>query len=132
MGCNEGKRPQDRRTAEANVGHDAARRCRRQHSHGKPDDDDARLDTWGKSNRVSDGSRSDTGGNSPPSTPLDQDQDETEIAQEVKDEIPDTPRTRQWQALAEAISTAMSKGLEPLLVVKESNNKATKYRGTST
>ena len=43
---------------------------------------------------------------------------------------PDTPRTSQRQALAEAISTAMSKGLEPLLAAKESKNKPTKYRGT--
>ena len=41
-----------------------------------------------------------------------------------------TPRTCQRQALAEAISTAMSKGLEPLLAAKESKNKPTKYRGT--
>ena len=47
-----------------------------------------------------------------------------------KNEIPDTPGTRQRQALVEAISTAMSKGLEPLLAVKESKNKPTKYRGT--
>ena len=46
------------------------------------------------------------------------------------EEAPDTPRTSQRQALAEAISTAMSKGLEPLLAVKESKNKPTKYRGT--
>ena len=43
---------------------------------------------------------------------------------------PDTPRTSQRQALAEAISTAMSKGLKPLLAAKESKNKPTKYRGT--
>ena len=48
----------------------------------------------------------------------------------VAEEAPDTPRTTQRQALAEAISTAMSKGLEPLLAVKESKNKPTKYRGT--
>ena len=48
----------------------------------------------------------------------------------VAEEAPDTPRTSQRQALAEAISTAMSKGLEPLLAVKESKNKPTKYRGT--
>ena len=48
----------------------------------------------------------------------------------VADETPDTPRTSQRQALAEAISTAMSKGMEPLLAVKESKNKPTKYRGT--
>ena len=47
----------------------------------------------------------------------------------VADETPDTPKTSQRQALAEAISTAMSKGLEPLLAVKESK-KTTKYRGT--
>ena len=43
---------------------------------------------------------------------------------------PDTPRRSQRQALAEAISTAMSKGLEPQLAAKESKNKPTKYRGT--
>ena len=48
----------------------------------------------------------------------------------MAEETPDTPRTTQRQALAEAISTAMSKGLEPLLAVKESKNKPTKYRGT--
>ena len=48
----------------------------------------------------------------------------------MKDEVPDTPGTRQRQALAEAISTAMSKSLEPLLAIKESKNKTTKYRGT--
>ena len=48
----------------------------------------------------------------------------------VAEEAPDTLRTTQRQALAEAISTAMSKGLEPLLAVKESKNKPTKYRGT--
>ena len=41
----------------------------------------------------------------------------------VADETPDTPKTSQRQALAEAISTAMSKGLEPLLAVKESKRK---------
>ena len=34
------------------------------------------------------------------------------------------------QTLAEAITTAMSKGLEPLLAAKETKNKPTKYRGT--
>ena len=48
----------------------------------------------------------------------------------IAEETPDTPRTTQRQALAEAISTAMSKGLEPLLAAKESKNKPTKYRGT--
>ena len=48
----------------------------------------------------------------------------------MAEEAPDTPRTTQRQALAEAISTAMSKGLEPLLAAKESKNKPTKYRGT--
>ena len=48
----------------------------------------------------------------------------------IAEEAPDTPRTTQRQALAEAISTAMSKGLEPLLAAKESKNKPTKYRGT--
>ena len=48
----------------------------------------------------------------------------------MNNETPDTPRTRQRQALAEAISTTMSKSLEPLLAVKESKNKPTKYRGT--
>ena len=45
-------------------------------------------------------------------------------------ETPDTPRTSQRQALAEGISTAMSKELKPLLAVNESKNKPTKYRGT--
>ena len=49
---------------------------------------------------------------------------------ETSSPTPDTPRTSQRQALAEAISTAMSKGLEPLLAAKESKNKPTKYRGT--
>ena len=61
---------------------------------------------------------------------LDQDQGETEEAPEVKDDIPERPRTKQRQALAEAISTAMSEGLEPLLAFKESKNKTTKYPGT--
>ena len=42
----------------------------------------------------------------------------------------DTPRTSQRQAIAEAIPTAMSKGLESLLAAKESKNKPIKYRGT--
>ena len=37
------------------------------------------------------------------------DQGETEDALEVKDKTPGTPRSKQRQALAEAISTAMSK-----------------------
>ena len=36
----------------------------------------------------------------------------------------------QRQALAEAISTAMSKGQEPLIAGKETKNRPTKYRGT--
>ena len=40
------------------------------------------------------------------------------------------PNAIHSQALAEAITTAMSKGLEPLLAAKESKNKPTKYRGT--
>ena len=48
----------------------------------------------------------------------------------MKDEVSDTPETRQRNALAGAISTAMSKGLEPLLAIKESKNKPTKNRGT--
>ena len=59
-----------------------------------------------------------------------QEHGEAEELPTVADETPDTPRTSKRQALAEAISTAMSKGLEPLLAVKESNNKPTKYRGT--
>ena len=42
-----------------------------------------------------------------------------------------TPNPIYNQTLAEAITTAMSKGLEPLLAVKETKNKPTKYRGTS-
>ena len=34
------------------------------------------------------------------------------------------------QVLAEALTTAMSKGLEPLRAAKETTNKSTKYRGT--
>ena len=40
------------------------------------------------------------------------------------------PNAIHSQALAEAITTAMSKGLEPLVAAKESKNKPTKYRGT--
>ena len=61
---------------------------------------------------------------------LEQEQGDAEELPAVADETPDTPRTSQRQALAEAISTAMSKGLEPLLAVKESKNKPTKNRGT--
>ena len=61
---------------------------------------------------------------------LEQDQDEMEQLPATPSATPDTPRTSQRQALAEAISTAMSKGLEPLLAAKESKNKPTKYRGT--
>ena len=51
---------------------------------------------------------------------------------EAKEQEPngDTPRTIHRQPLAEAISTAMSKGLEPLLAVNETRNKPTKSRGT--
>ena len=48
-----------------------------------------------------------------------------------KEEEPqgDTPRTIQRQVLAEAITTAMCKGLEPmLLAAKATKNKPTKYR----
>ena len=41
-----------------------------------------------------------------------------------------TPNPIYSQTLAEAITTAMSKGLEPLLAAKETKNKPTKYRGT--
>ena len=41
-----------------------------------------------------------------------------------------TPNPIYNQTLAEAITTPMSKGLEPLLAVKETKNKPTKYRGT--
>ena len=41
-----------------------------------------------------------------------------------------SPNTIHGQALAETITTAMSKGLEPLLAAKETKNKPTKYRGT--
>ena len=61
---------------------------------------------------------------------LEQDNEEMEQLPETPSAIPDTPRTSQRQALVEAISTAMSKGLEPLLAAKESKNKPTKYRGT--
>ena len=59
-------------------------------------------------------------------------QDPTEMGEtpESSNPTPDNPRTSQRHALAEAISTAMSKGLEPLLAVKESKIKPTKYRGT--
>ena len=40
------------------------------------------------------------------------------------------PNAIHSQTLAEAITTAMSKGLEPLLAAKETKNKPTKYRGT--
>ena len=52
-------------------------------------------------------------------------QDDTE----AKDDVAGTPRTVQRQALAEAISTDMSKGLEPLLAASDTRNKPTKYRG---
>ena len=42
----------------------------------------------------------------------------------------DTPNAIHKQTLAEAITSAMSKGLEPLLAAKEVKNKPTKYRGT--
>ena len=42
----------------------------------------------------------------------------------------DTPRTMQRQALSEAITTATSKGIEPLLAAEETKNKPTLYRGT--
>ena len=45
----------------------------------------------------------------------------------TKDNIPNAIHN---QALAEAITTAMSKGLEPLLTTKATKNKPTKYRGT--
>ena len=41
-----------------------------------------------------------------------------------------TPNTIHGQTLAEAITTAISKGLEPLLAAKEAKNTPTKYRGT--
>ena len=61
---------------------------------------------------------------------LEKDPSETGENPEASNPTPDTPRTSQRQALAEAISPAMSKGLEPLLAAKESKNKPTKYRGT--
>ena len=61
---------------------------------------------------------------------VEQDNDEMEQLPEAPSATPDTPRTSQRQAMAEAISTAMSKGLEPQLAAKESKNKPTKYRGT--
>ena len=57
-------------------------------------------------------------------------EEEQSEMKETSSPTPDTLRTSQRQALAEAISTAMSKGLEPLLAAKESKNKPTKYRGT--
>ena len=41
-----------------------------------------------------------------------------------------TPNMIHGQTLAEAITTAISKGLEPLLAAKEAKNTPTKYRGT--
>ena len=41
-----------------------------------------------------------------------------------------TPNAILSHALAKAITTAMSKGLEPLLATKATKNKPTKYRGT--
>ena len=61
---------------------------------------------------------------------LDQEHGDAEELPVVADETPDTPRTSQRQALAKGTSKTMSKGLEPLLAVKESKNKPTKYRGT--
>ena len=61
---------------------------------------------------------------------LEQDQSEMGETPGTSNATPNTPRTSQRQAFAEAISTAMSKGLEPLLAAKESKNKPTKYRGT--
>ena len=57
-------------------------------------------------------------------------EEEQNEMKETSSPTPDTPRTSQRQALAEAISTAMSKSLERLLAAKESKNKPTKYRGT--
>ena len=51
---------------------------------------------------------------------LEQEQSELGETPEAFKATPDTPRTSQRQALAEAISTAMSNGLEPLLAAKES------------
>ena len=42
----------------------------------------------------------------------------------------DVPKTIHGQALAEAITTAMSKVLEPLLAANENKNKLAEYRGT--
>ena len=61
---------------------------------------------------------------------LEQDQSEMGETPGTSNATPDTPRTSQRKALAETISTARSKGLEPLLAAKESKNKPTKYRGT--
>ena len=47
-------------------------------------------------------------------------EEEQSEMKETSSPTPDTPRTSQRQALAEAISTAMSKGIEPLLAAKES------------
>ena len=61
---------------------------------------------------------------------LEQDPSETGETPDASNPTPDTPRTNQRQALAEVISTARSKGLEPPLAAKESKNKPAKYRGT--
>ena len=61
---------------------------------------------------------------------LEQDRSEMGETPEASNATPDTPRTSQRKALAEAISTPMSKGLEPLLAAKESKNTPMKYRGT--
>ena len=42
----------------------------------------------------------------------------------------DTPKLIPGQTLAEAITKAISKGLEPMLAAKETKNKLTKYHGT--
>ena len=49
---------------------------------------------------------------------LEQDPSEMGETPEASNPTPDTPRTSQRKALAEAISTAMSKGLEPLLAAE--------------
>ena len=53
-------------------------------------------------------------------------QHDAEVTVEAKDDITGTPRTMQRQALAEAFSTAMTKGVESLVAVKETKLKVDK------
>ena len=51
---------------------------------------------------------------------------------ETREEVPtgEVPELVHGQAFADAINTAMSEGLEPLLAAEETKKKPTKYRGT--